>query len=180
MARPDLVAVDDVVITVARGHRLERQEIGAGVGLAEALEERGLAAGDARQHLALQTLAAVLNDGVARRPAVGERSKGRAGPGQLLEQDELVHQRPLLAAEGAGPAHRQPALLGEGTEAGARVRAGAIAGVHAVMGKLGRWMRAQEAAHLFGERLLVRAPSEVHGAVTLLQRGTERHWPRGT
>ena len=37
VARPDLLTVDDVVVAVAHRPRLERREIGAGVGLAEPL-----------------------------------------------------------------------------------------------------------------------------------------------
>src|SRR5207245_11330321 len=48
MARPDLVAADHVVVAVAPRFRLQREEVGAGAGLAVSLPERRLAAGDRR------------------------------------------------------------------------------------------------------------------------------------
>jgi hypothetical protein len=166
MARPDLVPVDHEVVAVPARGGLEREQIGAGVGLAEALPEGDLAPRDARQQLAAQGLGAVADDGVGNLIAAGERAEGRAARGQLLEEDELVDHRALLAAVRARPAHGQPPARAERPHEGARVRAGAIARVHAVVGEtLGR-MRAEECAQLLGECPLLGAPAEVHRGVS--------------
>jgi hypothetical protein len=59
---PDLLAVDHPLVAVELGLRLERGEVGAGVGLAEALAPRHLAREDLGQELLLDLLAAPLED----------------------------------------------------------------------------------------------------------------------
>src|SRR5207247_894467 len=162
VAAPDLVAADQVLVATTRGFRLEREQIRAGLGLAEPLPERGVTAPDARQHVAAQTLRAVLNDALRRLIAARERAKGRADGGQLLEEHQRVHQRPLLAAEALRPGQRHPSLIRKRQQERPRVRARSVARVHAIHWEcLGR-MRAQEPAYLFGERPLGRAELEVH------------------
>src|SRR2546427_8627123 len=87
-------AADHVVVTIAPRLGLQREEVGAGAGLTVPLPERRLAAGDRRQHLAAQALAAVFDDRVRGLPAAGERPERRASPRQLFEQDELEEHRP--------------------------------------------------------------------------------------
>ena len=59
VARPDLVAVDHVLVAVARRGRAQRREVGAGVGLAEALAPALAPADQAGQEAVLDRLAAV-------------------------------------------------------------------------------------------------------------------------
>ena len=101
------------MIAVTPGLGLQREQIGAGVGLAVALPERRLAARDGRQHVAAQPLAAVLDDRVRRLPRAGERPEGRAGERQLLEQHQLEEHRLGLAAVRFRPAQADPAALGQ-------------------------------------------------------------------
>src|SRR5499426_694241 len=119
VARPDLVAADHPVIAVAPRFGLERQQIGAGVGLAVALPERRLAARDRRQHLAPQALGSELEDRVGGLPHTGERPERGAGERQLLHEHELHEHRLLAPAEALGPAHAEPALRAERLHEGA-------------------------------------------------------------
>ena len=156
------MAVDDPLVAVAPRVRLEREQIGARVGLAVALPERRLAARDPGQELAAQGLRAVADDGVGDLERAAQRSERRARRRQLLEQDEQVDDGPLLAAQRARPVQGEPAPLAERTHEGVRVRAGAVAGVGAVLGEaLGRVLL-EERTHLGGKRALLGAPSEIH------------------
>src|SRR5262249_13387816 len=101
VAAPDLVAPQLVLSAAARGFRLEGEEIGAGLGLAESLPKRRLAAADARQPLATERLRAVADDTLRRLLATREWAEGRAHGGQFLEEHERVHERALLPTEGA-------------------------------------------------------------------------------
>ena len=162
VAAPDLVTADRVLVAVPRGFGLEGQEIRAGLGLAEPLPERRVAARDARQHLAPQVLRPVADDPLRGLVAAGEGTEGRRRRGQLLEEEQLVRERALLAAEGAGPRQGQPALVGQGAQERSRVRARAVARVHAIDREcLGR-VRAQKTAYFFGECPLGRTELEVH------------------
>jgi len=136
VAAPDLVAADHVLVATTRGFRLEREQIRAGLGLAEPLPERGIAAPDARQHLAAQTLRAVLNDTLRSLIAPRERAEGRADGGQLLEEHKRVHERAILAAEALRPRHRHPPLPRQRPQESPRVRARSVASVHAIHGNV--------------------------------------------
>src|SRR5262249_33186231 len=163
VAAPDLVAPQHVLVAAARGFRLEREQIGAGLGLAESLPERRLAAADARQHLAAKHPRSLADDALRPPPATREWAEGRAHRGQLLEEHERVHERALSPTEAAWPRHGQPAALGQRAQEGAGVSPRAVPRVHAVHGEAFGRVRAQESANLFGEGLLVRAELEVHG-----------------
>src|SRR5215813_207211 len=163
VAAPDLVAAQHVLVAAPGRFRLEGEQIGAGLGLAESLPEGRLAATDTRQHLAAERLRAVADDALRRLLASREGTERRAYRGQLLEEHEGIHERAFLPSEGARPRHGQPAALGQRAQEGAGVSARAVPCIHAVHGEaLGR-VRAQESANLFGEGLLVRAELEVHG-----------------
>ena len=60
--RPDLLAVDDEVVAVEHGARLQAREVRAGAGLGVALAPANLAADDARQVLALELVAALVKE----------------------------------------------------------------------------------------------------------------------
>ena len=115
-----------------------------------------------RIDLTPQPLAAVGDDGVSSLPASGQRTERRAGQRQLFQEHELEEQRTLLTAVRLGPAHAEPALFAERAHEGTRVRAGAVARVHALEGKVLQRVCAQEAPHLFGEGALVVREGEIH------------------
>ena len=84
---PDLLAVDDPLVAVEHGLGAERGEVGAGVGLGEALAPGDLAREDLGQEELLLLLGAPLQDGRARRacrrrsrPAAGRRRGGTPRP----------------------------------------------------------------------------------------------------
>ena len=96
---PDLLAVDDPLVAVELGPGLEAGQVGAGVGLAEALAPGDLALEDARDELLLLLLGAPLQDGRADEGVTEEVAPQRgAGPGELLVQHDLLEQGEPLAA----------------------------------------------------------------------------------
>ena len=116
--RPDLLAVDDPVVAVAAGRRLQRRQVAAGLGLRHPDAPRRVAGEDPGQELGLLVVAAV---GDQRRAhlAVGEPHRGdrRTGRDQLLGDDQAIDGRASAAAELGGPGQPDPAegghLLGE-------------------------------------------------------------------
>ena len=109
--RPDLLAVDDVVVAVADGARLEAGEVGAGAGLAEALAPGIFAADDPRQRRVLLLLRAVDDDRRAG-PAVADAAGPRGSPPrELLAEDELLLHAQSAAAVLLRPRRGAPAAL---------------------------------------------------------------------
>jgi hypothetical protein len=108
-AGEDLAAVDHVVVAVALGAGLERGQVGARVGLRVADREVALAGQDARQVLGLLGFAAEAHqrgaDGVERQE--GQRKAGRL---HLVGEQELIEDRPRLAAVLFGPAQTEQAV----------------------------------------------------------------------
>ena len=94
--RPDLGAIDHEVIAGIDRAGLEAGEVGAGVGLGEALAPADLAARHRRQQLALLFFRAGIQDGVGRQH---RRQEGRAEKpaAHLLQHDREVG---LAAGEG--------------------------------------------------------------------------------
>ena len=109
VARPDLVPVDDVLVAVERRRRAQRREVGPGVGLAETLAPPVAAVDEAGQEPVLDRLAAVVADALDQ--VAEARLRRRAGAGQLLVDDHLVHRWELAAAvlRRPGRARRSPA-----------------------------------------------------------------------
>src|SRR5581483_9509227 len=98
LRRPDLLPVDDPLVTVELGARLERREIGTGVGLAEPLAPRDLAREDLGQELLLLLLAPPLQDrGADERVAEEVGAQWRTGACELLVQHDVLHDRQALA-----------------------------------------------------------------------------------
>ena len=109
--RPDLLAVDDVVVAVLHRARLQRRQVGPGPRLAETLAPEVVAGQDARQVLALLLLRPVDDD---RRPGEPDRQEvrpRRRGARHLLVKDELLHHREPGAAVRLRPRGRHPAAL---------------------------------------------------------------------
>ena len=111
---PDLLAVDDVLVAVAHGARLEAAEVGAGAGLGVALRPRDLAGEDVADVLLLLLLGAVDEHRGAEQHHAGAADGGRLGAGHLLVEDHLLHRGEAGAAVLLGPVRGDPAVLGEG------------------------------------------------------------------
>ena len=116
---PGLLAVDDVVVALAFGARLERREVGARARLRIALAPPVFAADDARQEALLLRRAAERHDH-RRDHLQAERNRARrAGGGGFLVEDVQLHRTPAGAAELLRPARRAPALRCAGSSASA-------------------------------------------------------------
>ena len=109
-AGPHLLAVDDVVVTVAHRRGAQRSKVGARAGLGVADGEVKVTRGDLGQEELLLLLGAERHD--RRRDAVDGQERHRdVRDGGLVVEDEPVHGRARLAAELLGPRQRQPAVL---------------------------------------------------------------------
>ncbi len=108
-AGEDLLAVDDVFVTVEDGLGLERGQVGAGAGLGVADAEVDLAPQDLGEEPLLLLLGAVAEDGGTDRVDGQHRHRG-AGPHRLVEEDELVELGLALAAVLRRPADAEPAV----------------------------------------------------------------------
>ena len=117
-ARPDLLAVDDVVVTVPTGGRPDRSEVRAGVRLGKALAPDRLGAqqpGEIPELLLLGTE-------MKQRPAqvrTRERS-GRPHASLLLVGDDLLYRPQSPSAVFGGPRERIPASVVQPLLPGAR------------------------------------------------------------
>ena len=107
VARPDLVAVDHVLVAVARRGRAQRREVGAGVGLAEALAPALAPADQAGQEPVLDRVAAVRRD--ALHEVAEARPRRRARGRELVVEDDVEHRRQVVTAEARRPAQPEEA-----------------------------------------------------------------------
>ncbi len=111
---PDLLAVDDPLVTVEFGLALQRREVRPGLGLGEALAPARLAPEDAGQELLLLLLGAPLEDRRAdQRVAEEVAAHRRSGRSELLVQDDRLHRREALAAVLGRPRGTDPAAFEE-------------------------------------------------------------------
>ena len=111
---PDLLSVDDEIVAVAHGARGQRGEIGAGARLAVALRPGDFTVEDRRQVLFLLLVRAVDDQGRSEHVNAGAADRRRAGLGELLIEDELLHRREAAAAVLGRPVRRDPMPRGEG------------------------------------------------------------------
>ena len=151
IAGPHLGAVDEP--TAVRLGRLGAggEQVGARVGLAHADGEAHLAPADARQHVGLDALAAVLDEHGAALPVGDEvQAHRRIGDAELLGDDVALEEAALLAAVLLGPGHADPALRAD--LAAELFAVGAVdAGVVRVEGA-GLDLLGEEGAHLAAQR----------------------------
>src|SRR5262249_28672186 len=167
-ARPDLLSGDDEVVAVDLGARLERRQIGAGVGLREALAPHHVAAQDARQMVRLLLVAAARDERRARvlqadEAGVDVRS---AGPRILLVPDQLLHRGGAAPAELPRPRDAGPARVVHAPLPG-HVPLAAGAQVGALRPAGARDVGREPVARLGAERLLFRAESDLHASAQL-------------
>ena len=151
-----LLPLIDEAVAIEHGAGLQRREVGARAGLAEALAPDRLAANDRRQELLLLILGAVEED--RRTDAVAaEVVRRRFGRGHLLVEHELLHVPGAAAAPLLRPGEREPALRRELADELAREAPG-IDTVGALLGQLA----AEECAHLVAKRLVFGCEAKVH------------------
>ncbi len=97
LGRPDLLTVDDPLVSVQLRPGLERRQVGSCVRLAEALAPGDLAPQDARDELFLLVLSAPLQE---RGPDKGVSeevgAQWRSGACELLVEDHLLQERETL------------------------------------------------------------------------------------
>src|SRR5439155_8380146 len=110
---PNLLAIDHPVVAVADGARLERSQVGAGAGLAEALTPGHFAAQDLRQVLRLLLIRAMDDQRRADHAHAHAADLRSTGLGELLVHDELLHRAQAGAAVLLGPGRRDPATPGQ-------------------------------------------------------------------
>jgi hypothetical protein len=171
-ARPQLLAVDDPVVAVANGARLERREVGAGVGFGVADREQHFATQDARQKITLLRFAAVL---LNRRPdgADGEEREGEPGALGLFGEDVLLDGRSPLAAVLRGPADAEPAVAAELLQRTAKQGSAAFAALHLAF-ELRRHQPRKVVAKLGAQRLLLVGQIDLHTTSPLGSRRAPR------
>src|ERR1700692_4047808 len=160
---PGLLAVDDVVISVAHGTGLQRRQIRARAGFRIPLTPPLLAGADLRQEpLLLRGRSERHAD--RRNHLVAEWNQARtAGQRRLLFKDVLLHRIPTLAAEFHGPPHAAPAALVQAALPQQVLFPAQLVTVEHLVGDVGRQLLAQEAAHLVPERQLFVGEFKAHG-----------------
>src|SRR6202040_1906002 len=93
-----------------------------------------------------------------------ERNQARtAGQRRLLLENVLLHRVPPRAPEFHGPTHPAPAALVQGALPRQIVLAAQLVAVEHLVADVGMQLLAQEAAHLFPERLLFSGKFKAHG-----------------
>ena len=164
-AGENLLSVDDVMITVAHGARLEGGQIAACRGLRVTNGKGDLAAGDARQELALLFLRASPDE---RRPDGVHRHEGkrRLGKPQLLHQDFLGERVERPATVLQRPAGGEPARLAHAPDDGS-VEFAALAAPAHLLALLRRHEVGQIGAELAAQRNLPGGVFDVHGGFSL-------------
>ena len=163
---PHLLPVDDELVAVGHRPTLERREVGAGVGLAEALAPDVVASQHPRQEPALLLLGAPLDD---RRCDVREADRieraRRTGAVHLFGEDNLVDDAGAAAAVLGRPRDRRVAGVGEQAVPGAQqlervgvLRQPLVRDADEVGGEVG----VEPGPHLGAERLGLGRVAEVH------------------
>jgi hypothetical protein len=159
---PGLLAVDDPVVAVPDRSRAQAGQVGAGVGLGEALAPEDVDVGGLREELLLLLLGPELRDDRPDHPSVEGERRRHEGPLHLLVPDVELDLGPVLAAPLDRPArHGEPGgverphaldelVLGQLTTLGD--------GAPDPLVDLGR----EELAHLVTERALLLGQLELH------------------
>ena len=167
LSGPDLLPVDDPLVTIEHGTGLQRRQVGARVRLAEALAPARLALQDRGQELLLLFLSAPLQDRRADERVAEEVGPQRClGPRELLRQHDTLHRGEPLAAVLDGPRGADPAA-GEQlrrplvVELLARLRAH----LEARLRPAGRQVLVQPRPDLAAERLGVGGIAQVHETI---------------
>ena len=165
--RPDLLTVDDPLVTIAHGLCLQRREIGAGVGFGHADAPHALSGEDGRQILGL-LIGATVGDECRTHLTIGEphRADGCAGADEFFADDQAIDRRTSTATELLRPGETDPAAR---TEFGGEVLRPTVdprvVGAAVLLDGLGRHL-----AGLLTKGELLVGPGEFHGQ-SLADRG---------
>ena len=173
VAGPDLLAVDHVVVAVDHRRCLQRREIGPGVGLGVSLAPADLPARDLREVLALERLAAELQERRADHgEAEADERRRQVEPRDLgLEHLGLVAREPAAAVL-ARPPRRRPPARGRELEPAARLGVperdppaapDVRLGVAALAAQDGGYLAFEDAPHLGTKAIEVLAIELAHG-----------------
>jgi len=111
--RPDLGAVDDIVVAVAHRAGLQAGEVGARTRLGVALAEHDVARHDRRQVLGLLLGRAVLHDHGTHHAQPHGEDAGRVDRSTFAREEIALGGVPAGAAIYLGPGWRRPAALGQ-------------------------------------------------------------------
>ena len=164
VGRPDLGAVEHVVVAVLDRSHLQRGEVGAGVGLGVALAPDDVAGEDVRDQLFLLLLGAVDHECRAGVVDADDGRVRRAKVRQLLGKDDLLHERQVLPAVLRRPRGRDPAFAGEL----AREAVGEVPGVFSQLERIEVPVRGdlglEEGLYLAAERFFFGREAVVHGS----------------
>ena len=160
--RPGLLAVDHPVVAVADGGGAQRGQVGAGVGLGEALAPPDVEVGRLRQEALLLLLVAEGRDDRADHAGVeGERLR-HAGQLHLLAPDVALQRRPVLAAPLHRPVrHGQPGGVEHALGLDVLLLGDVPVGRDRVADLL-RHLRGEEGPHLLPEGLELRGQLQPH------------------
>ena len=151
VGRPDLAAVDDVVVAVAHRPAGERGQVRAGIRLRIALAPDGPAGEDARQVARLLLLGAEGEQhGAHHLRAEGHRRR-RAGEVAFLLEDEPLRRRPARPAGGFRPVGAHPAPFRDGAHPVHDIVAREQASVPYLVAHILRKPLPDEGAHLVAE-----------------------------
>ena len=172
--RPDLLAVDDEVVTVTHRPGAQRGEIGSRFGLRHPLAPDVVGAHHAGEQRFLLVFGAVLHDrgGDVVQPNDVERHRSPSARG-FLGIDKLLENRRSAAAVFAGPGDGGPSRVGHRRAPGAQhlerrvVAAGGPAGGDQLIGQV----RGQPVAQLGAELFHFRWIGEVHFSLALVPGG---------
>ena len=163
-ARPDLLAVDNVMVAIDLGLARQRRQIRPCPGLAIPNREVTLALENAGQVLRLLLVRPELlqrgSDGVQR-----QNRNGETRPLHLVEEDELLDRAAVLAAVLLRPADTQPAI-GTHLLDGPMIERPATLGGDQLVLELRRHELAHVRADLFPERFLFGGVVEIHTGVS--------------
>jgi hypothetical protein len=175
-AGPDLLPVDDEVVTVPHGPGLEGREIRARIGLGVALAPDLLAGQDLLEVPLLLRVGAVRDDRRAGHPEAEDvERRRRPMEHQLLVEEELLHPREPAAAVLLRPREpEEPGLVelplpvpAEIVELGPRHLAD-----HGARGPVRREVGGEPRSHLGAEGLLLGSEPEIHRSSGARNRAT--------
>jgi hypothetical protein len=171
--RPQLLAVDDVMVAVAHRGRPHRPDVRAGIGLRHRDRELDLAGQQLRQPMALLLLGSLMRDVEAAEDAAAiSHAEIGARPRQFLRDDRHVDRVAAKAAVFLGKRHReQPGLDPFGVER-IGVRGVAVEPAHVVRRRVPR----HQLLHRFAEHRLLVAEAEIHHQLP----ETRINWRRGS
>ena len=177
-AGPDFLAVNQEIVPVQHRLRLQRRQVGSGIGLRKSLAPDLVGIENLGNVALLLGLGAVLHEGRANDAdpqAVGRLR--RPGAGHFLPVNGLLNQRSALTAVFPGPVYSHPAAIVQPALPGA---AEGKIGVLIRRRRLGRLVGLKPGSQLQSVFFVFRRKSQVHGeGSTACGQGAKGSRPRG-